>query len=119
MTMTWTGCRSVSVRRPGGQAPHLPAWHTNVTECLPHGDEWLDYVRSVQVPAMSSLPDPVTELHAIAEEFNGVDRVTDRVLGDLPSTQLPSAMNLLHYLVLRSHDLRDTQRALATDGLSS
>jgi pyruvate kinase len=68
---------------------------------------------------MSSLPDPVTELHAIAEEFNGVDRVTDRVLGDLPSTQLPSAMNLLHYLVLRSHDLRDTQRALATDGLSS
>jgi pyruvate kinase len=68
---------------------------------------------------MSPLPDPVIELHAIAEEFNGVDRVTDRVLGDLPPTQLPSAMNLLHYLVLRSHDLRDTQRTLATDGLSS
>ncbi len=72
-----------------------------------------------QAMSSPSPPAPVTELQTIADEFNGIDRVSDRVLGHLPSMQLPSAMNLLHYLVLRSHDLRDTQRALATDGLSS
>ena len=31
----------------------------------------------------------------------------------------PSAVNLLHYLALRHHDVRDLQRALAERGLSS
>ena len=38
---------------------------------------------------------------------------------ELPSERQPSAENLLHYLALRSHDLRPLQDQLARLGLSS
>ena len=38
---------------------------------------------------------------------------------ELPTEQQPSAENLLHYLALRSHDLRPLQDELASLGLSS
>src|SRR5210317_1394850 len=37
----------------------------------------------------------------------------------LPPERQPSARNLLHYLALRRHDLRDLQEQLARLGLSS
>lgn len=37
----------------------------------------------------------------------------------VPAEHRPSALNLLHYLALRRHDVRDLQRALAVRGLSS
>ena len=48
-----------------------------------------------------------------------IDRASVLFLSGLRAAQLPSAINLLHYLVLRRHDLRQAQRLLAVHGLSS
>ena len=48
-----------------------------------------------------------------------IDGAVHPFLSDLPPAQLPSAVNLLHYLVLRRHDLRQAQPLLAAHGLSS
>ena len=40
-------------------------------------------------------------------------------LDAIPVRDRPSGRNLLHYLALRQHDLRDLQRELAARGLSS
>lgn len=58
-------------------------------------------------------------LDALAVAMTQIDRASGSFLAELPVSQLPSAANLLHYLVLRSHDLRDEQRLLAAHGLSS
>lgn len=59
------------------------------------------------------------ELDAIDAAMTQIDRAAGSFLAELPATQLPSALNLLHYLVLRRHDLREAQRLLAAHGLSS
>jgi len=41
------------------------------------------------------------------------------VLAKVPAEQLPSARNLLHYLAMRQHDIRDLQGELSELGLSS
>jgi pyruvate kinase len=60
-----------------------------------------------------------SDLAAIDAAMAQIDRASKPFLAELPTTQLPSAINLLHYLVLRRHDLRHAQRLLAMHGLSS
>ena len=65
-------------------------------------------------------------LSKVASELQAIDTAMSRIepgggslLADLSATQIPSATNLLQYLVLRRFDLRHTQRVLAQHGLSS
>ena len=59
------------------------------------------------------------ELRAIDTAMARIDHACVPLLAGLPQEQIPSALNLLHYLVLRRHDLRGAQMLLATCGLSS
>ncbi|MGE3177808.1 MAG: pyruvate kinase [Vicinamibacterales bacterium] len=67
----------------------------------------------------SPLHELLRELGTIDAALTQVDRASGPFLSELPATQLPSATNLLHYLVLRRRDLRQAQRLLAAHGLSS
>jgi pyruvate kinase len=49
----------------------------------------------------------------------GLARSWSRELEQVPPDYRPSALNLLHYLALRQHDLRPLQRDLSSLGLSS
>jgi len=60
-----------------------------------------------------------SELQAIDTAMSRIDVAGGSLLAALPATQIPSATNLLHYLVLRRFDLRHAQRVLAQHGLSS
>ena len=61
----------------------------------------------------------VAELRSIDATMSRIDDVSEPFFAGVPETQLPSASNLLHYLVLRRHDLRQAQLLLAGHGLSS
>ncbi|HUK37097.1 MAG TPA: pyruvate kinase [Vicinamibacterales bacterium] len=67
----------------------------------------------------SSLSPLITELLGVHEAIAGVDRECADYLAGIPEAQQASARNLLHYLALRCHDLRDAQPVLAAKGLSS
>ncbi|MGE3513112.1 MAG: pyruvate kinase [Vicinamibacterales bacterium] len=68
------------------------------------------------MPTLQSL---LPELRALDLALSRLDRATGPFLAGLPASQIPSATNLLHYLVLRRHDLRLAQPLLAAHGLSS
>ena len=68
---------------------------------------------------MKSLSSLVAELRVVDTAMARIDRSSGTLLSELPATQVPSATNLLHYLVLRRFDLRNAQRVLAQHGLSS
>ncbi len=72
------------------------------------------YVRRV-----STLHALTAELRAIEAAMARFDRAIEPYLAGLSPSQIPSATNLLHYLVLRRHDLRRAQPLLAAHGLSS
>ncbi len=63
--------------------------------------------------------DLARELEALEAAMARVTRSSGSFLAGLPASQIPSATNLLHYLLLRRVDLRDAQRRLASLGLSS
>jgi pyruvate kinase len=59
------------------------------------------------------------ELTAIRFEMRAAERHLSGRWSDLPQRRRDSARNLLHYLALRSRDLRALQQTLASHGLSS
>ena len=65
---------------------------------------------------LRSLITPVNEL---AQSLLAVEKHAESLLRSVEPEHLPSARNLLHYLALRRHDLRELQDRLATLGLSS
>jgi pyruvate kinase len=67
----------------------------------------------------SSLSPLITELIGVYDGIGRIDRNCAGYLAGIPEAQQRSARNLLHYLALRRHDLRDVQPALAARGLSS
>lgn len=67
----------------------------------------------------SGLASLSAELRAIDTAMSRIDHSIGRFLAGLPGTQIPSATNLLHYLILRRFDLRRAQKRLAELGLSS
>jgi pyruvate kinase len=68
---------------------------------------------------VSSLKALAAELRAIDAAMSRIDGASESFLSEVPAAQRPSAANLLHYLVLRRHDLRQAQLLLAGQGLSS
>ena len=71
---------------------------------------------SAQAPGFAPLISEVREVHSA---MGRIDRECPRYLKGIPSDQEASARNLLHYMALRSHDLRHVQPLLAAHGLSS
>ena len=67
----------------------------------------------------SKLTSLIAELRPIHEAMARVDDACAGYLNAIPDDQQASARNLLHYLALRSHDLRGAQPLLASHGLSS
>jgi pyruvate kinase len=70
--------------------------------------------------------EPDDEVRSLIDAFESIRNEMLRfvedssdLLKDVPPQHLPSARNLLHYLALRSHDLRPLQVRLAAIGLSS
>ena len=61
----------------------------------------------------------IRELSDVHGTMIGLDRDCGGYLSELAEDQRASARNLLHYLALRRHDLRQAQTALASHGISS
>ena len=61
----------------------------------------------------------ITQLESLRNSIRQQTEAGRDVLQDFPSRHRASAENLLHYLALRSHDLRPLQDQLASLGLSS
>src|SRR5690349_13390979 len=61
----------------------------------------------------------IEELSAIRSEMLALEGAVLADQFDLHESHVESAKNLLHYLALRRHDLREIQERLATQGLSS
>src|SRR5262245_59862327 len=59
------------------------------------------------------------EVVALDERLRTLERSHDALLSRLDAERQASAKNLLHYLALRSADIRDLQDELAALGLSS
>jgi pyruvate kinase len=67
-------------------------------------------------PRLAALAASLSE---ILEEALRLEGECLELVGKVPATHRPSAVNLLHYLALRRHDLRASQWELHTLGLSS
>ena len=63
--------------------------------------------------------DLVHDLRAIRDDAIALEAACRFEIQSVPPPDRPSARNLVHYLALRQHDIRDLQRALAGRGLSS
>ncbi|HXX93811.1 MAG TPA: pyruvate kinase, partial [Planctomycetota bacterium] len=61
----------------------------------------------------------INELTAIQSDQLAAEERMAEVLARIPEAHQPSARNLLHYLAMRSRDIRSLQEALASMGLSS
>lgn len=61
----------------------------------------------------------IVQLTAVRKEMLAVQQTYKEKLHSFPATHASSARNLLHYLALRHHDLRDLQHDLSSLGLSS
>jgi pyruvate kinase len=68
---------------------------------------------------MTKLTPLIAELRQVHSLMERMDRAGAGYLNGIPDDQQASARNLLHYLALRSHDLRKLQPRLASRGLSS
>lgn len=66
-----------------------------------------------------SLRDLLGPVSALASSLPGAEERAANELGAVEPQHLPSARNLVHYLALRCHDLRELQDQLAAVGLSS
>ena len=61
----------------------------------------------------------IDSLESIRSEMAGLESALSGRGGDIHPSQLPSAANLVHYVALRRHDVRQIQEQLAALGLSS
>ena len=68
---------------------------------------------------VEKLEELIRHLSTMRGEMAALERQHAEELNHLPDAHRPSAKNLLHYLVLRRHDLRPLQEQLASFGLSS
>ena len=68
---------------------------------------------------VSCLRSVIDELRAVHDAMVRVDAEFASYFETIPHEQQASARNLLHYLALRRHDLRQSQPTLAAHGLSS
>jgi pyruvate kinase len=69
--------------------------------------------------ATTTLVELARELHALRATIVAAEAQHASAIERCPPNARPSARNLLHYLALRSHDLRTLQERLAREGLSS
>ena len=67
----------------------------------------------------SALGALIRDLQAVRDSIVRSDENCCAFLETIPEAQRPSALNLLQYLALRRHDLRNVQAQLASRGLSS
>jgi pyruvate kinase len=67
----------------------------------------------------SQLPSLIRELRSVRESIVQADEACAANLQSIPAAQRASALNLVHYMALRRHDLRHAQGLLASHGLSS
>ena len=67
----------------------------------------------------SNLNELIARLADLRTELLRFESNSSHFLDGLAERHLPSARNLLHYLALRRHDVRDLQDQLAALGLSS
>ncbi len=65
------------------------------------------------------LEDLIRQLDVLRSEMLSLEQSTSEHAGALPDEHRPSAANLMHYLALRRHDIRQLQAELAALGLSS
>ena len=68
---------------------------------------------------LSQLPSLIRELRSVRESIVEADEASAAYLKSIPDAQRASALNLVHYMALRRHDLRHAQLLLASHGLSS
>lgn len=61
----------------------------------------------------------IRELRSVRESIFQADEACAANLQSIPEAQRASALNLVHYMALRRHDLRPAQLVLASNGLSS
>lgn len=71
------------------------------------------------MPPPQTITDLADRLHALTDSVVGAGEAESSALGRVHPRNIPSAENLLHYLALRSADLRDLQTELSRHGLSS
>lgn len=67
----------------------------------------------------SSLPALIRELRSVRDTIVDAHEACAANLQSIPEAQRASALNLVHYMALRRHDLRDAQMVLAAHGVSS
>ncbi len=82
----------------------------------------------MSAPAPASEPAPAVskdierlavEVESLRQRLLSADKMAATRLAKIPAARRPSARNLIHYVALRSQDLRRLQRDLALNGLSS
>lgn len=78
---------------------------------LPQGDE-IDWSRLAVEPLLGQLRELLTAM-------SGLEQQAASRLAEIPEHNRASAVNLLHYVALRRHDLRALQDGLRARGLSS
>jgi len=67
----------------------------------------------------AELQDLIHELDVLRSEMLNLEDSSSAHSGGVPDEHRPSAANLMHYLALRRHDIRQLQAQLAAMGLSS
>lgn len=67
----------------------------------------------------SQLAALIRELRSVRDSILQADEACAANLQSIPEAQRASALNLVHYMALRRHDLRPAQLLLASNGLSS
>jgi len=67
----------------------------------------------------AELQDLIHQLDVLRSEMLNLEDSTSAHSGSVPDEHRPSAANLMHYLALRRHDIRQLQAQLAALGLSS
>ena len=74
-------------------------------------------VRKTPLPVI--FDELISELESLRDSIEKQALMASESLPELPPSRLPSAQNLLHYLALRSRDIRPLQDRLTRMGLSS
>ena len=76
-------------------------------------------MRNNNHPNQIELQDLIRQLDALRSEMINLEVSSPTHPGTVAAEHLPSAANLMHYLALRRHDIRQLQAQLAALGLSS
>ncbi len=76
-------------------------------------------MRNGNYPDRARLQDLIRQLDVLRSEMLSLEDSISKHSGTVPDKCRPSAANLMHYLALRRHDIRQLQAELAALGLSS